>query len=367
MKPPILKFSKEKFWQKCNLIKELSGVYNISSLIAVKSCPINELLAIAMKETIGFDASNVAELERVFGLFDVLPNKPNSKVRISITGPFIAGIAEFLNKHPLSRRYLQFCDVSVDFDSFCQYREFSHLLPCNIAIGARLNWAPQVSGVEGTRFGLDPKDLTSLEAIASDSRFIGYHGHNFHREKGIDSYLQFISLCTELSAQVGYCHRSVNFGGGVPPHYLTRPEELMAALRQGAGDAIELIIEPGRFWTFDSGLAIGTVVDIKPMLQRDGYFIITNLSKTCHLRWEEPHFQLASQESSEGGDSTVVIFAGPTCYEMDILGAYAMRQRRGVSTPFAIGDEVLFSNISGYAVGWNTSFNGVPEAEILCI
>ncbi|HCL29075.1 MAG TPA: hypothetical protein DIC52_11630 [Candidatus Latescibacteria bacterium] len=30
----------------------------------------------------------------------------------------------------------------------------------------------------------------------------------------------------------------------------------------------------------------------------------------------------------------------------------------------ATGERVVFSNVSTYSVAWNTSFNGIPEAEI---
>lgn len=46
---------------------------------------------------------------------------------------------------------------------------------------------------------------------------------------------------------------------------------------------------------------------------------------------------------------------GATCYEEDVIGEWTVGE---------LGDRIVLRNVSGYAYAWNTSFGGVPKADV---
>ena len=55
-----------------------------------------------------------------------------------------------------------------------------------------------------------------------------------------------------------------------------------------------------------------------------------------------------------------MLVVGPTCYEEDVLGEWTMAPGR-----LAAGDRIVLRHVTGYAVAWNTSFGGVPAADVV--
>ena len=83
---------------------------------------------------------------------------------------------------------------------------------------------------------------------------------------------------------------------------------------------------------------------------RDRPLRVVDLSRICHLRWSQVELVGTARGAS-------TLFVGPTCYEEDVLGEWS-------SAPPA-GARVVVRNVSGYAVAWNTSFGGVPAADVV--
>ncbi len=59
-------------------------------------------------------------------------------------------------------------------------------------------------------------------------------------------------------------------------------------------------------------------------------------------------------------------FFGASCHEQDMIGKFMLPYDSDFfsESGLATGERVVFSNVSTYSVAWNTSFNGIPEAEI---
>jgi diaminopimelate decarboxylase len=143
----------------------------------------------------------------------------------------------------------------------------------------------------------------------------------------------------------------LNLGGAW--HGIADLPRTLAAVRGAIPAQIELVIEPGRALVEGAGFACGRVLLARDAGDRP--LRVVELSRICHLRWSQ--VELVVERPGEG-EST--LFVGPTCFEDDVLGDW-------LTEPPAVGDMIALRNVSGYAVGWNTTFGGVAAAEILLI
>ena len=124
----------------------------------------------------------------------------------------------------------------------------------------------------------------------------------------------------------------------------------LATLRAAVPAQIELVIEPGRAFVHEAGFACGEVVVARDLDDRP--LRVLDLSRICHLRWSPVELV-----GSAPVPATPALFVGPTCFEDDVLGEW-------VAAP-AAGERVVFRGVTGYAVGWNASFGGIPAADVV--
>jgi diaminopimelate decarboxylase len=118
---------------------------------------------------------------------------------------------------------------------------------------------------------------------------------------------------------------------------------------------IEIIIEPGRLVSEGAGFACGTIVVVRELDDRPLY--VLDLSRICHLRWSQ--VELVAQ-APHPGEGRRALFVGPTCFEDDVVGEWTVTPAH-----LHIRGRVVLRGVSGYAVAWNTSFGGVPAAEVV--
>jgi diaminopimelate decarboxylase len=86
---------------------------------------------------------------------------------------------------------------------------------------------------------------------------------------------------------------------------------------------------------------------------------VVDLSRTCHLRWSQPELVGYPPRPGEGRG---VLFVGPTCYEEDALGEWTVDPSH-----WPVDARVVWRDVTGYAVGWNTGFGGVPPADVVIV
>jgi diaminopimelate decarboxylase len=118
---------------------------------------------------------------------------------------------------------------------------------------------------------------------------------------------------------------------------------------------VEIIVEPGRTFAVGAGFACGRVCAARGLGDRE--LRVVDVSRACHLRWSQPELVGYPPRPGEGRG---VLFVGPTCYEEDVVGEWTVDPSQ-----WPIGARVVLRDVTGYAVGWNTGFGGVPPADVV--
>ena len=190
--------------------------------------------------------------------------------------------------------------------------------------------------------------------VAADGRPVGLHVH--HGPVTATSAERFVATARDVLAAAGDADlvpRFLNLGGAW--HGIAALPAALAELRAAVGDALELIVEPGRLLVDGAGFARGRVVVARELDDRP--LRVLDLSRICHLRWSPVELVAPAPHP---GDGRRALFVGPTCSEDDVVGEWTVTPAR-----FGVGAPVVLRGVTGYAVAWNTSFGGVPAAEVV--
>ncbi|MBI3228926.1 MAG: hypothetical protein HYZ45_01690, partial [Burkholderiales bacterium] len=110
-------------------------------------------------------------------------------------------------------------------------------------------------------------------------------------------------------------------------------------------------------------LLASRVTGVRAMPERPMYIVNLDASKECHLKWTAPNFVISAEvkaAQASGGEQVPVMFGGAACFEMDVFKATYWPLQ---AMP-KIGDILYFDSINSYSLSWNTSFNGVPLAQL---
>lgn len=299
-----------------------------TTLFAVKSFPHPEVRAICARHFDGFDVGSLAEAEleaRVISIADPSGRTVDAKCERLIV--------------------------------VCETVEQVHAAPARAEIAIRVSMSvagrdPAVGAVEASghrrsRFGVETREEVAALRRAAGDRPVGVHVH--HGPVAATNSERFLATARAALALCDEEPRFLDLGGAW--HAIA---DLPRALRE-IRDALpmELIIEPGRAVVDGAGFACGRVVLARALADRP--LRVVDLSRICHLRWSQVELVV---ENPGRGAST--LFVGPTCFEDDVLGDW-------VTDPPGVGDSIVLRNVSGYAVGWNTSFGGVPAADVVLV
>jgi carboxynorspermidine decarboxylase len=149
----------------------------------------------------------------------------------------------------------------------------------------------------------------------------------------------------------------LNFGGG---HHITRADyqrdelvEFLKRVRDETG--CELYLEPGEAVALDTGILIGSILDV----QDNGMPVaVTDISATCHMPdvIEAPYRPAMLDERDDG--SMPVRLGGPSCLAGDVIGDYRLPGACEPGARFAFLDQAHYSMVK------TTTFNGVPLPSI---
>jgi diaminopimelate decarboxylase len=147
-----------------------------------------------------------------------------------------------------------------------------------------------------------------------------------------------------------------NLGGGLQHFSETELENALNFLK----DKFRVHIEPGRSIVKQAGFAMAPIE--KFFLDGGELRLFTRLSFLSHLKWSNPKMAGILNDSNqlESCKPDTIVLEGPSCYEFDKSHPFKSEEE----VHLAIGSIVLLSDITGYSAEWNTSFNGVPAAEI---
>lgn len=299
---------------------------------------------------------------------------------------FQASTASSLNEMQLSLDYLgkdvhAYCPVYTDktfpeflkgcthitFNSLAQYEKYKPLIDAHqnkVSIGLRVN--PHCSVIDtdiynpcmpGSRFGEQSSRL-------ADGLPEGIEGLHFHALCESDS-CDLEKVLEAFKQQFGHLlpHlKWLNMGGG---HLITRQGydvdlliRLMHEMHQEY-PGLELILEPGSAFTWQTGDLITEVLDVV----EDGGIrtAIIDASFACHMPdcLEMPYkpaiVEALDDEASEG---YVYRIGGNSCLSGDFVGDWKFRE------PLKPGDRLTFADMNHYTTVKTNMFNGIQHPSI---
>lgn len=349
---PSLVFDLARIDAQLREIGAAARAADVVPLFAAKSFPHPAVRALAGAYLAGFDVASPGEVAEVVALADRADHV------LSIGDP--SGRAA-LAAGGWRGRLVVGCETVAQIEAAPPHAEIALRLSASLtgrdpAVGAVLDG----SGHRRSRFGLDVAPVNLRETIAALARAarprrVGLHVH--HGPVAATSSARFLATAQAALAAAAAADVEPSFldlGGAW--HAVA---DLPRALRElrAALPSLPLFIEPGRLVSEGAGFAAGRICVAREL--DDRALRVLDLSRICHLRWSQPSL-IAPPPRNRAGQPT--LFVGPTCYEDDVIGDWAVEP--GWYPP---GARVVLSNITGYAVAWNTGFGGIGPAEIVMV
>ncbi len=331
---PTLVFDRGRIEANLRAIAAAARAHGFTALFAAKSFPNAEVRALAGEILDGFDAASDGEIAvlppaRVLSIFD-----PTGRAAPPARGRVIVG-----------------CETPDHVRAVPAHAEIAIRISASItgrdpAVGSVLDG----SGHRRSRFGVE-RDAIHAMIAAAGTRPFGLHVH--HGPVTATTAERFIATARAALEGIDVTPRFLNLGGAW--HGIADLSATLAEIRAAVPAEIELVIEPGRRVTEEAGFACGRVVNAREVGGRA--LRVIDLSRVCHLRWSQVELVGAAPHPGEGRSALVV---GPTCYEEDVIGEWSVAPGR-----LGTGERVVLRHVSGYAVAWNTSFGGVPAADVV--
>lgn len=334
LKDFVAKERKASFYFDLNEIdKNLSFLQGLQDeqvqfIFPVKSFSRAEVLRLANQRLSGFDVSNQPEM-------DLIRSIKRDHATIWSSSPILWS--------------------SGDLDIFMDGAHLGVTWPAGVKRSLRVHM-DDVALHPSSRFG------TSLKTLAGDglvnNKICALHFH--HGDEGTSKVvLPFVikkiaSLVKQLD-QVTH----INLGGSFGSLGQQEIADIVLLARQELPNK-KIIFEPGRWLSRNAGFLIGKIEEINAMAGR-GY-ITTSLSRDCHLRWHNQKFKLSFHPMNLNtpiGCSDVVV-GGATCHEADTIGTI-----QNSNLKLSVGDLVVVSDVTGYSLAWNHSFNGIAAADVV--
>lgn len=207
----------------------------------------------------------------------------------------------------------------------------------------------------GSRLGITVSELTP-------SLLDGINGLHFH------------TLCEHLfeplertlaSVEARFGHlfgqlEWINFGGG---HHITHPNydrEALISLIKTFRDKhkLEVYLEPGEAIAIGTGVLVSEVLDLRPAPDMEQAILDT--SATCHMpdTLEMPYRADILGAGQPGEYAHTYRLGGLTCLAGDTMGCYSF------SEPLALGQKLLFLDMSHYTMVKTSTFNGTKLPAI---
>ena len=255
----------------------------------------------------------------------------------------------------------------ITFNSLSQFERFYPLVVASskgVKCGVRIN--PEFSVVEtdlynpsvpGSRLGVTC-DLFGDQLPAGIS---GLHLHNLCESNSYD----LEKTLEVVEAKFGHLFSQIewlNLGGGhLMTHKEYNVEHLISVLKalQSRYPHLEIILEPGSAFAWDTGVLKASVTDI--VESRGVRTAMLNVSFACHMpdcleMPYKPRIRSAYQEPIEG--KPTYRLGGNSCLSGDFMGDWSFDE------PLQIGDTIIFEDMIHYTIVKTTLFNGVSHPSL---
>ena len=257
----------------------------------------------------------------------------------------------------------------ITFNSIGQFERFYPQVVADgnrVSCGLRIN--PEYSEVEtdlynpcapGSRLGITADKLATLPQ--------GVEGLHFHTLCESTSY-DLEKTLARVEERFGHLLPQVkwlNMGGG---HLMTRQgydtDHLVRLLRdfKRRHPNLELILEPGSAFGWQTGPLVSTVVDIVENHQIRT--AILDVSFACHM---PDCLEMPYQPAIRGAVTTPVPglhayrMGGNSCLSGDYMGDWYFDHE------LAVGERIIFEDMIHYTTVKTTMFNGIPHPSIACL
>lgn len=319
-------------------IADAARAARITPLFAVKSFPHPRVIELAARYFEGFDVASAGELALV----------PRDKI-ISLADPTGAAIHGIGEPTATSRRIVV-CETLEQVRAArgdIAIRVSASITGRDPAVGAILDG----TGHRRSRFGLDTReDIAALREVAlreRAQRCVGLHLH--HGPVTAVNAERFIATARAAIELAGFIPDFLDLGGAW--HGITDTAGAFAEIR--AAFDMPIFVEPGRACADGAGFAVGRVMSRREIAER--ILVVSDMSRVCHLRWSQ--VELVAKAPHPGTGRKLLV-TGATCYEEDVIGEWTVGD---------VGERIVLRNVSGYAYAWNTSFGGVPAADVVFV
>lgn len=254
----------------------------------------------------------------------------------------------------------------VTFNSLSQYRRFYPMVKehgCHVSCGLRIN--PEYSDVEtelynpcapGSRMGI-------VSDLLGDALPEGIEGLHFHTLCESSSYdlEKTLAVVERRFARFLPHIKWLNMGGG---HLMTRKgydtEHLINLLLKFRAKFpnVEIIMEPGSAFAWQTGFLLTTVVDI---VENHGIrTAIIDASFTCHMPdcLEMPYKPVVRNAVDKKEGKSTYRIGGNSCLSGDYMGDWSFDK------PLRIGDKIIFEDMIHYTIVKTSMFNGIPHPSL---
>lgn len=254
----------------------------------------------------------------------------------------------------------------ITFNSLSQFDRFYPLVKADgrgISCGLRIN--PEFSDVEtdlynpcapGSRMGI-------VRDLLGETLPEGVEGLHFHSLCESSSY-DLERTLQEVDKKFGTLLSQVkwlNMGGG---HLMTRKDydtaHLVSVLRafKTKYPNLEIIMEPGSAFAWQTGFLLTTVVDI---VENKGIkTAIIDASFTCHMPdcLEMPYKPAIRNATDAVEGKPTYRIGGNSCLSGDYMGDWSFDK------PLEVGDKVIFEDMIHYTIVKTSMFNGIPHPSL---
>lgn len=255
----------------------------------------------------------------------------------------------------------------ITFNSLSQFERFYPEAAASgkkVSCGIRIN--PEYSVVETDLYNpATPGSRLGISAdLLGDKLPEGVEGLHFHSLCESSSF-DLEKTLEQIELKFGHLLPQVkwfNMGGG---HLMTRAdydtEHLIKLLQnfKAKYPNLEIIMEPGSAFAWQTGVLVSTVVDI--VENRGIKTAILDISFTCHMpdcleMPYKPHIRGAYHEPVKG--LPTYRMGGSSCLSGDFMGEWSFDE------PLSIGDTIIFEDMIHYTIVKTNMFNGIYHPAI---
>ncbi|GHJ56220.1 lysine/ornithine decarboxylase [Nonomuraea sp. TT08I-71] len=332
------------FRERCASAASAARAVDVTLLMAVKACSDERLLTVAAREGLGFDCSNLVEVDRVRSLLE-------PRTAVSLTAPAVPGYerSELLKFISSGQR------TWANWHSLDQLMWACHEAPA-ASHGLRL-FAPEcappelVGSYRQSRFGVRLDHISDALSIAAErgARVSNLHVHNGSGEHRTEWYEAAARTMLDTARGADLPLERVNLGGGLQAKTGTELSELLGVIRGLQRDGVEFVLEPGGWWY--RGLVWLAAPVLEVTIGDLCNFVVIDAGAENHRRWSLP--VAPNFGPTETGRPHVI--CGRTCSEKDYFAQVAGCPDAPVPQ---VGDWVVLS-MSSYSLELQSSFGGL--------